>query len=58
MISSPLHSAALPANLSQGYLACVAGEPSGDMLAASVLAGMKDLRRLLIYQRVVSVALR
>ncbi len=43
MISSPLHSAALPANLSQGYLACAAGEPSGDMLAASVLAGMKDV---------------
>jgi lipid-A-disaccharide synthase len=43
MISSPLHSAALPANLSQGYLACVAGEPSGDMLAASVLAGIKDV---------------
>ena len=43
MISSPLHSAALPANLSQGYLACVAGEPSGDMLAASVLAGIRDV---------------
>jgi lipid-A-disaccharide synthase len=43
MSSSPLHSAALPANLSEGYLACVAGEPSGDMLAASVLAGMKGV---------------
>jgi lipid-A-disaccharide synthase len=43
MILSPLHSAALPANLSQAYLACAAGEPSGDMLAASVLVGMKDV---------------
>jgi lipid-A-disaccharide synthase len=43
MISSPLHSAASPANYAQAYLACVAGEPSGDMLAASVLAGMKQL---------------
>jgi lipid-A-disaccharide synthase len=43
MNSSPLHSAALPANSTEGYLACVAGEPSGDMLAASVLAGMKEV---------------
>mgnify|MGYP000011041084 CR=1 FL=1 len=46
MTSSPLHSAALPANHAQAYLACVAGEPSGDMLAASVLAGMKQLPSL------------
>jgi len=44
MTSSPLHSAASPANqITHSYLACVAGEPSGDMLAASVLAGLKQL---------------
>lgn len=43
MTSLLLHSEALPANLTEGYLACVAGEPSGDMLAASVLAGMKEV---------------
>ena len=47
MTSSPLHSAALSANLSSPYLACVAGEPSGDMLAASVLAGMKQVDTLM-----------
>ena len=43
MTLSPLHSAALPANqlADNSYLACVAGEPSGDMLAASVLAAIK-----------------
>jgi len=43
MTLSPLHSAALPANqlADSSYLACVAGEPSGDMLAASVLAAIK-----------------
>ena len=45
MILSPLHSAVSPAKqlTSDSYLACVAGEPSGDMLAASVLAGLKAL---------------
>ena len=44
MTLSPLHSAASPANqIDHSYLACVAGEPSGDMLAASVLAGMKQI---------------
>jgi lipid-A-disaccharide synthase len=44
MTLSLLHNAALPANqVTSPYLACVAGEPSGDMLAASVLAGMKQL---------------
>jgi lipid-A-disaccharide synthase len=44
MTLSPLHSAASPANqIIDPYLACVAGEPSGDMLAASVLAGLKQI---------------
>ena len=48
MTSSPLHSAASPANQSvdSSYLACVAGEPSGDMLAASVLAAIKSESQL------------
>ncbi len=46
MTLSPLHSAALPANTVDAYLACVAGEPSGDMLAASVLAGMREIAGL------------
>ncbi len=44
MTLSPLHSAASPADqITHSYLACAAGEPSGDMLAASVLVGMKQL---------------
>jgi len=44
MTLSPLHSAALPANhlTENAYLACVAGEPSGDMLAASVLQAIQE----------------
>jgi lipid-A-disaccharide synthase len=43
MTSSPLQSAALPANSEIApYLACVAGEPSGDMLASSVLAAIAN----------------
>jgi lipid-A-disaccharide synthase len=48
MTSSPLHSAALPANhlTENAYLACVAGEPSGDMLAASVLQAIQESSNL------------
>ena len=48
MTLSPLHSAALPANhlTENAYLACVAGEPSGDMLAASVLQAIQESSNL------------
>lgn len=47
MTSSPLQSAALRADKEVSpYLACVAGEPSGDMLAASVLAAISSQPKL------------